>query len=122
MHAKLDKGMYARPAVATRTLKPSAEPSGSVWTSVEQGHEVIWLNGEVDLTLAQDLDNLVVHARDLGFHTVLDCSQMMFCDCTVATFIAALSDQVFVTLRRPPSSLVDLLAMCDLTDRVQLAR
>ena len=81
----------------------------------------MWLQGEVDLALAQDLDRLVLHARDLGFHTVLDCSQMTFCDCTVVSFIAALSDQVFVTLRRPPSLLMDLLAMCDLTDRVQLA-
>jgi anti-anti-sigma regulatory factor len=102
-------------------LQPAVEPAGSVLTSIELGRAVVWLRGEIDLTLAADLAELARHARDLGPHVVLEVSRMTFCDATLINFIAAISAQVAVTVRRPPRLLVDLLEICGLSDHVQSA-
>jgi anti-anti-sigma regulatory factor len=102
-------------------LRPDGEPAGSVLTSIELGRAVVWLRGEIDLTLAAELAELAGHARDLGPHVVLEVSRMTFCDSTLVNFIAAISAQVAVTVRRPSLPLVDLLEICGLTDRVQVA-
>ena len=103
-------------------LQPRFEPAGSVLTSVESGRAVVWLRGEIDLALAADLIELAAHVGDLGPHVVLEVSRMTFCDCTLVNFIAAVSAQVAVTVRRPPRLLVDLLQICGLADCVQFAR
>jgi anti-anti-sigma regulatory factor len=102
-------------------LRPAVEPAGSVLTSIELGRAVVWLRGEIDLALAPDLTELARHARDLAPHIVLEVSRMTFCDVTLINFIAVISQQVAVTVRRPPRLLVDLLEICGLTGRVQVA-
>ena len=94
---------------------------GYVLTSIEPGRAVLWLGGDVDLTLADDLAELEGHLRDLAPHLVLEVSSTSFCDSTLINFVASVCDDVSVTIRRPPRLLVDLLAVCALTDQVTLA-
>ena len=119
MQPALETGTYQPASATSFGSVPMAERFGAVRTSLERGRQVVWLEGEIDLALAAVLAGLVVHARDLGFVVVLDCSRLTFCDCTLANFISALSDQVVVELRQAPSPLVDLLMICGLTDRAQ---
>lgn len=116
-------GEGSRADLAPVFALPSAlESDGSVLTSIEPGRAVVWLRGQIDLALAADLADLAAHVSDLGPHVVLEVSRMTFCDSTLVNFIAAISEQVAVTVRRPPRWLVDLLDICGQSDHVQLAR
>ena len=109
------------PPVKLRVLPPAHGPAGSVLTSFEPGRAIVWLRGEIDLALADDLAELVSHVHDLGPHLVIEVSQLTFCDVTLVNFLAAVSKEVAVTVRRPPRLLTDLLKMCNLIGRVQIA-
>jgi hypothetical protein len=111
------------PPIATllRGVPPTLEPAGSVLTSIEPGRAVVWLRGDIDLALTEDLSQLEAHVGALGPHIVLEVSQMTFCDTTLLNFIAALSKEVAVTVRRPPALLMDLIRICGLAGCVQMA-
>jgi anti-anti-sigma regulatory factor len=89
--------------------------------SIEPGRAVVWLFGEIDLALADDLDRLSGQVRDLAPHLVLDVSQMTFFDTTLMNFIAVVCRDTAVTVRRPPRHLVDLLTICGLKHHVTIA-
>jgi hypothetical protein len=102
-------------------LPPALEPAGSVLTSIEPGRAVVWLRGDIDLALTEDLAQLEANVRVLGPHVVLEVSRMTFCDTTLVNFIAGISQEVAVTVRRPPPLLVDMIRICGLAGCVQVA-
>lgn len=104
--------------------RPSVSPPtavGTVLTLLEPGRAVVWLSGEIDLVQDPVLAQLAAHLHLFAPHVVVEVSQMTFCDSTVAAFVAEVSRHVPVTVLRPAPAFLELLQVCGLTDRVQIA-
>jgi anti-anti-sigma regulatory factor len=97
------------------------DPEGSILTSIEPGRAIVWLAGRIDCSLADDFAELCAHARELGPHLVVEVTRMTFCDSTLTNFLAAVSRETAVTVRRPSSRLAQALKASGLSERVQVA-
>jgi hypothetical protein len=114
----------ARPDSAARSAQEPRRrrvTTGSVLTSVEPGRAIVWLAGRIDSSLADDFAELRAHVRELGPHLVVEVSRMTFSDDTLTNFLAAISREMAVTVRRPSARLANVLRTSGLTDRVQVA-
>ena len=109
------------PSMSTPTTVGPVGPVGTVQTFLEPGRAVVWLTGEIDLAVDPVLAQLAAHLHLFAPHVVLEVSQMTFCDSTVAAFVADVSRRIPVTVLRPPATFLDLLKVCGLTDRIQVA-
>jgi RNA polymerase sigma-70 factor (ECF subfamily) len=96
------------------------EPS-PLLISLEHEHAVVWLHGEIGLSLAEDLTTFAAHLRQLGLPVYLEVSQMTFCDSTLANFLDDLLREVPVAICQPHKPLVQLLQIWDLAHRVLIA-
>jgi hypothetical protein len=97
-----------------------SSPSGWVISLLHDDQVVVWLCGEIDLTVEPALAVVATQLPAAARELVIDSSWLTFCDLTVATFVAALPPEIAVTVRRPSRLLLDLLSVAGLESRLKL--
>jgi hypothetical protein len=95
-------------------------PAGTVVTVLQDDHAVLWLCGEIDLSMEQDLASVVFNAGRLGSHVVIDSSHVTFCDATLLKFLSSLTRDLPVTIRHPTPLVLELLAISDMISTVKI--
>lgn len=89
-------------------------PHGEAVALVETDHVVVWLHGDIDMTMTDELRQLLDDLDDLHLPVVLDASHVTFCDSAGLSFVLRLmSSGLQVTLREPSASLRLLLDALD---------
>ncbi len=89
-------------------------PHGEAVALVEADHVVVWLHGDIDTTLADELSQLLDDLDELHLPVVLDGSHVTFCDSAGLRFVLRLmSSGLQVTLRQPSEALRLLLDALD---------
>jgi anti-anti-sigma regulatory factor len=107
---------------ASEGVEASRCPPGCVLT-VLRGHAVIvWLIGDVDASVASDLDDIARYTPDVASRLVIDASRVTFCDSIVLRFIATVAAAVPVTIRRPSRLFADILAVSGLSENPWIQR
>ena len=92
--------------------------SGVVLTVVKRDEVVVWLIGELDLSVAAELDEVAEHAPRVARWLTIDASRVTYCDSVLPRFIAKVSETMYVSVRRPSAIFVDILALSGLAHRV----
>lgn len=110
--------------MSTQTIPTSAAlqmpPSGSVLTVVQGDEMVLWLFGDIDLAVAEDLHQVAGHTP-LGVRRLtVEASRMTFSDATLMTFLARAARMMPVRVRRPRRALVELLKVTQVGDLVSI--
>lgn len=95
-------------------------PSGWVISVPHRDHLVVWLCGEVDLSVEPELAMIATQLPVVAREIVIDSSWLTFCDVTVARFVTALPPDVAVTARRPSRLFLDVLSVCGVVSRLKL--
>lgn len=81
-------------------------PHGEAVALVEIDHVVVWLHGDIDVTMADELRQLSSDLSDLRLPVVLDASRITFCDSAGLSFVLRLmSSGLQVALRDPSEAL-----------------
>ena len=93
-------------------------PPGSVLTVLKDDEVIVWLIGEIDGSLALDLQVIAEEAPRCARSLVLDGSRVTFADSTVLRFIAIAAADMQLTIRRPSPIFSDILAFSGLDPRV----
>jgi anti-anti-sigma regulatory factor len=91
---------------------------GCVLTVARRDEVIVWLIGEIDLSVSPDLEQIAEHAPPVAGRLIIDGSRLTYCDSTLAHFISVMSDSMQVVIRRPSRVLVDLLVATDLYHQV----
>jgi hypothetical protein len=99
-------------------LDHNVRPAGWVLTVLKPDEVIVWLIGEIDLSLTYDLDQIASHAPRVSDAMTIDGSRVTFCDSALIHFITVASQYMLVTVRRPSRILVDILRFSRLSDRV----
>jgi hypothetical protein len=99
-------------------LESNTRPAGWVLTVLKPDEVIVWLIGEIDMSLTSDLDQIASHAPRVSDVMTIDGSRVTFCDSALLHFIAMSSQYMLVTVRRPSRILVDVLRFSGLSDRV----
>ncbi len=85
-------------------------PRGEAVALVESDQVVVWLHGDIDVTMAKDLNGLLHDLNDLQLPVVIDASNVTFCDSAGLGFVVRLMGcGLQVTLRQPSKALRLLL-------------
>lgn len=85
-------------------------PHGEAVALVEADQVVVWLHGDIDVTMHAELDGLLNDLDDLRLPVVIDASNVTFCDSAGLGFVIRLMGcGLQVTLRRPSAALQQLL-------------
>jgi anti-anti-sigma regulatory factor len=99
-------------------LDHHVRPAGWVLTVLKPDEVIVWLIGEIDLSLTDDLDQIASHAPRVSDVMTIDGSRVTFCDSTLIHFMTVASQYMLVTVRQPSRILVDILRFSRLSDRV----
>jgi anti-anti-sigma regulatory factor len=91
---------------------------GCVLTVARRDEVIVWLIGEIDLSVAPDLAQIAEHAPPVAGRLVIDGSRLTYCDSSLAHFISVMCDSMQVVVRRPSQVFADLLAATELYHRV----
>jgi hypothetical protein len=94
--------------------------SGWVITMRHGDHLVVWLCGEVDLSLEPELAMIATQLPVAVREVVIDSSWLTFCDLAVGRFVGALPPDVAVLARRPSRLFLDVLSVCGVRSRLKL--
>lgn len=87
---------------------------GRVRTDVAPATSVIRLEGEVDLSMSEDLQRLVLTLPGTTCSVVLDVSSVTFCDATLTGFLAAIANRMPITVTPANPRVVELLRLVGL--------
>ena len=98
----------------------AAVASGSALTLEHDDEIILWLFGDVDLALSEELDAVSGHALRLGHALTVEASRIAFCDLTFVDFLAPLASVLTVRVRRPSLSIVQLLALTGVLSRLKV--
>ncbi len=112
--------MRASTGPTARDLDVAPEPPGSMLIVAKKDEVIVWLMGDIDISLALQLHEVSVEAPRVASRLVLDGSRVTFCDSTLLRFISIVSASMPVTVRRPSRVFTDILAFSGLTHRVTL--
>lgn len=89
-------------------------PHGEAVALVEFDHVVVWLHGDIDITMTDELRQLLHDLDELQLPVVLDASHVTFCDSAGLSFVLRMmSSGLQVTLREPSEALRLLLNALD---------
>ncbi len=93
------------------TLVPDIDlPDGEAVALVEFDKAVVWLHGDIDVTMTSELQSLLADLQHLRLPVVLDGSHVTFCDSAGIGFVLRLMGcGLPVTLRDPSPALRLLL-------------
>jgi ABC-type transporter Mla MlaB component len=91
---------------------------GCVLTVVKRDEVLVWLIGEIDVSVALDLAQIAEHAPRVADRLVIDASRVTFCDSTIAHFLDRVADAMPVVVRRPSQLFADFLAATGLYPQV----
>jgi hypothetical protein len=94
---------------------------GSVLTHVEPGRAVIWLIGDIDIALEDELTEIGQRVARVAPHIVIEPARLTFSDGVLAAFLWSLTERVPVTVRRPGPVLRQQLLVWGLQGHVQIA-
>ena len=98
-----------------------APAAGSAITVMRSGHAVIWLLGEIDISVQGELATIAFAAAGLGTPLVIDPTHMTFCDNTLTAFLVSLTTQgAAVVVRNPTRLMLEWLTVAGVTDLVKL--
>lgn len=90
-------------------------PHGEAVALVESDHVVVWLHGDIDVTMTDELQGLLDDLDALRLPVVLDGANVAFCDSAGLSFVLRLMGcGLPVTLRSPSQALrllMDALAL-----------
>jgi anti-anti-sigma regulatory factor len=92
--------------------------SESVLTVVKGDEVVVWLIGDLDLSVAAELDEVAEHAPRVARWLTIDASRVTYCDSVLLRFIAKVSETMYVSVRRPSAIFADILALSGLAGRM----
>ena len=85
-------------------------PHGEAVALVESDHVVVWLHGDIDVSMVDELQHLLQDLDELRLPVVLDASNVAFCDSAGLSFVLRLMGcGLQVTLRQPSEALRLLL-------------
>ena len=92
-----------------QTYSPVADisiPRGEAVALVEDDHVVVWLHGDIDVTMVDELQGLLHDLDGLRLPVVLNGSHVAFCDSAGLSFVLRLMGcGLPVTLRAPSPAL-----------------
>jgi anti-anti-sigma factor len=91
---------------------------GRVLTDITPAMSVIRLEGEVDLSMSEDLQHLVRTLPNITSSVVLDVSEVTFCDATLTGFLAAIANRMPITVTPANPRVVELLRLVGLDEFV----
>jgi hypothetical protein len=95
-------------------------PSGGILTTVSPERTVVRLEGEIDMSMSGEFGQLLISLPTATAELVLDMAGLTFCDCTLANFVAQMSEQLPVTLAAPNRWVVEFLRLVELADKVRI--
>jgi anti-anti-sigma factor len=95
-------------------------PTGGILTTIGHDRTVVRLEGEIDLTMADEFGQLLLSLPTATSEIVLDVGGLTFCDCTLVNFVAAMEGQLPITVRTPNRWVVELLHLVGLYGRVRI--
>jgi anti-anti-sigma factor len=96
----------------TSTLPPMMPAEAHL--ALAEDHALVWLGGDVDLALADDLTWIATQLALVRLPTVVDATSVRFADSTLINFLARLARQGQVTVCNPNSGLRHLLSLTGL--------
>lgn len=96
-------------------------PSGGILTFVSPERTVVRLEGEIDMSMSAEFGQLLLSLPAVTTELVLDVAGLTFCDCTLATFVAAMLEHMPVTVTPSNRWVVEFLRLVKLADRVRVA-
>jgi len=99
--------------VTTDALTSYGHP-GRVRADIAPAKSVIRLEGEIDLSMSEDLEQLVLTLPGVTCSLVLDASKVTFCDATLTGFIAAIANRMPITVTPANPRVVELLRLVGL--------
>jgi anti-anti-sigma regulatory factor len=99
---------------------PCVRRPGSVHAVFKSNEVVVWLIGELDISIGPELDELAEEAPRVANWLTIDASRVTYCDTTFLRFIAEVSEDMFVSVRRPSTIFTDILALSGLARRVRV--
>lgn len=91
---------------------------GRVLTDIAPAKSVIRLEGEIDLSMSEDLQRLVVTLPSITCSVVLDVSKVTFCDATLTGFLAGVANRMPIPLTPANARVVELLRLVGLDEFV----
>jgi anti-anti-sigma factor len=94
--------------------------SGGVLTTTEGNRTTVRLEGDIDLAMAEEFGQLLLGLPTTATEIVLDVSGLVFCDSTLINFVAAVHEQLPVTIAPPNRWVVELLRLAGLADKVRI--
>lgn len=81
-------------------------PHGEAVALVEADHVVVWLHGDIDVTMLDELQSLLSDLDELRLPVILDASNVTFCDSAGLGFVIRLMGcGLPVTLREPSKAM-----------------
>lgn len=93
----------------TLLISHAVVPRGEAVALVEGDHVVVWLHGDIDLTMDDDLRGLVGDLDEFQLPVILDGSHVTFFDSTGLRFVLQLMECGLPVTLRKPSAAVRLL-------------
>jgi anti-anti-sigma factor len=91
---------------------------GRVLTDVAPAQTVVRLEGEIDLSMSEDLEHLVLTLPSVTSTVLLDVSGVTFCDATLTGFLAAIANRMPITVTPANPRVVELLRLVGLDEFV----
>jgi hypothetical protein len=92
--------------------KPTYPPAGSALTVMDATTTTVWLFGEIDHAMADELAQIATHAATP--EVILELGRVTFADSSLANFVAVLSQDASVTVKRAARQIVELLTVTGL--------
>jgi hypothetical protein len=82
--------LAARPRLRLVPEVCPVEPSGEVCVLIDPDRSVVWLHGEVDAGLADDLADAAADLVDVGLPVTIEASHLVACDETALVLVSRL--------------------------------
>lgn len=95
-------------------------PSGGVTTVIVEEEALVWLHGDIDLSLRPVLGDLAARLAADPRRVVVDTAGLTFCDATLAGFLVEILDRVPVSVVAPSRRVREFLVLYGLADRLTL--
>jgi anti-anti-sigma regulatory factor len=95
--------------------------TGGILTTISPGRTIVRLEGDIDLSMAEEFGLLLLSLPTDTKEIVLDVRALTFCDSTLVNFVAAVEADLPVTVAPPNRWVVELLRLVGLDERVRIA-
>jgi anti-anti-sigma factor len=97
-------------------------PRGGIFIASSPDRTVVRLTGEIDLSMSEELGQLLLRLPTTTAEIVLDVSDLRFADCTLVSFVAEMEAHLPITLARPNRWVVELLRLAGVSDHVRIVK